>query len=179
MKYFKKINSIVVSLLILLSIAACSNPASNSTPPAVKVTVTPTTPIGPAAPLVQTAMVQTKSGLKTVLTNTQGMPLYYFTPDTTTTSACTTTCIQTWQPLIMSSDSGEPTAVGSLTGQLTVVTTANRMQVAYNGHLLYTFNNDKTAGTADGDGLLGKWHVATPDLKCPSFNTLSGTCTSR
>jgi predicted lipoprotein with Yx(FWY)xxD motif len=99
-----------------------------------------------------------------VLSNAQGLTLYYFDPDTATTSACTGACAQAWPPLLFSG-SGQPTAAGSLPGQLTVVMTANGMQVAYNGHLLYTFKEDEKPGTAEGDGLLGKWHVATPDLK--------------
>lgn len=175
MRYIKRIDVILVSLVLLLAIAACSNPISNSTPKATKVTATSTANTGPAAPLVQTRIAHTKSGLKTVLTDSQGMALYYFTSDTAAASACTATCTQTWVPLTLS-DVDQPTAAGNLTGQLTVVTTANRMQVAYNGHLLYRFKNDKGPGTAKGDGLFGGWHIATPDLKCHSFNAESEVC---
>lgn len=160
---------------MLLAIVACSNPLSDFTPKGTKVTPTSTANTGPAAPMVQTRSAQTKSGLKTVLTTTQGMTLYYFTSDTPTTSACTAACTQTWAPLILS-DVDQPTAAGNLTGQLTVVTTANRMQVAYNGHLLYRFKKDTGPGIAKGDGVSGGWHIATPDLKCRSFNVESGVC---
>ena len=35
-------------------------------------------------------------------------------------------------------------------------------QLAYNGHLLYTFVGDKAPGDAGGQGLLGKWFTLSP-----------------
>jgi predicted lipoprotein with Yx(FWY)xxD motif len=157
---------------LVLTLAACGGPSTTTTSagttPTAAPTATPTpsptaTPI-PAPPVVKTGTATTKSGSKTVLTNAQGLTLYYFDPDTATTAACTGACAQAWPPLLFAG-SGQPTAAGSLPGQLTVVKAANGMQVAYNGHLLYTFKEDEKPGTAEGDGLLGKWHVATPDLQ--------------
>jgi predicted lipoprotein with Yx(FWY)xxD motif len=34
-------------------------------------------------------------------------------------------------------------------------------QVSYNGHLLYTFANDKAPGDANGQGLGGVWYALT------------------
>jgi len=54
-----------------------------------------------------------------------------------------------------------------LTGTLTVAMNANGDQVAYNGHLLYTFAGDKAKGDAKGEGtqaFSGVWKVATPGL---------------
>ena len=109
-----------------------------------------------------TAMVSGKS--ETVLTNAQGKTLYYFTPDTTTTSACTGSCAQNWPPLL-STGSSTPTSATTLPGKLSAQTTANGNQVEYNGHLLYTFAGDSGPGQTNGQGLLGKWFVATSNLK--------------
>ncbi|MFL5628941.1 MAG: hypothetical protein ACJ788_25455 [Ktedonobacteraceae bacterium] len=109
-----------------------------------------------------TAMVSGKS--ETVLTNAQGKTLYYFTPDTTTTSACTGSCAQNWPPLL-STGSSTPTSATTLPGKLSAQTTANGNQVEYNGHLLYTFAGDSGPGQTNGQGLLGKWFVATTNLK--------------
>ena len=109
-----------------------------------------------------TAMVSGKS--ETVLTNAQGKMLYYFKPDTTTTSACTGSCAQNWPPLL-STGSGTPTSATTLPGKLSAQTTANGNQVEYNGHLLYTFAGDSGPGQTKGEGLLGKWFVATSNLK--------------
>jgi predicted lipoprotein with Yx(FWY)xxD motif len=109
-----------------------------------------------------TAMVSGKS--ETILTDAQGKTLYYFTPDTATTSACTGSCAQNWPPLL-ATGSGTPTSATTLSGKLSTQTTANGNQVEYNGHPLYTFAADSAPGQTNGEGVLGKWFVATPDLK--------------
>ena len=109
-----------------------------------------------------TAMVSGKS--ETVLTDAQGKTLYYFTPDTATTSACTGSCADNWPPLL-STGSGTPTSATALPGKLSAQTTANGNQVEYNGHLLYTFAGDSGPGQTNGEGVLGKWFVATTNLK--------------
>ena len=114
--------------------------------------------------LIKTATATVQGKSVTILTNSQGMTLYYFTPDSATTSACTGGCAQTWPPLLMTG-SGTPTASGSLPGTLTAVTTANGNQVEYNGHLLYAYAADTAPGQTRGEGLFGKWFVATTDLK--------------
>ncbi len=55
--------------------------------------------------------------------------------------------------------------VPALAGKLSVVTDANGQQVEYNGHLLYTYSGDAAPGQTNGEGLFGKWFVATLDLK--------------
>ncbi len=99
---------------------------------------------------------------KTILTDAKGMTLYYYTPDTATTSACTGACAAAWPPLLFSG-SGTPTASGTLPGTLSAVTSANGNQVLYNGHFLYTFVKDKAPGDVTGEGVGGKWHTATTD----------------
>jgi predicted lipoprotein with Yx(FWY)xxD motif len=61
--------------------------------------------------------------------------------------------------------SGTPTSATALPGKLSAQTTGNGNQVAYNGHLLYTFSGDGGPGQTRGEGLFGKWFVATPALK--------------
>lgn len=98
---------------------------------------------------------------KTALADTKGLTLYYFTPDTSTTVACTGSCAQTWPPLMATSNSVMGTG---LSGSLTVVNGANGAQVAYNGHPLYRFSSDKVQSDANGEGIGGKWFVATTNL---------------
>ena len=57
--------------------------------------------------------------------------------------------------------SASPAATG-LTGTLTAVMDIHGNQVAYNGHLLYTFADDQ-AGQVSGQGVQG-FFVATPGL---------------
>jgi predicted lipoprotein with Yx(FWY)xxD motif len=60
-----------------------------------------------------------------------------------------------------------------LPGQLTVLSGANGNQVLYNGHPLYTYSKDGDAGNALGQGVGGKWFVATPDLAAMAASTPS------
>jgi predicted lipoprotein with Yx(FWY)xxD motif len=97
-----------------------------------------------------------------VLTDLHGKTLYYFSADTATSSACTGSCLTIWQPLTIVS--GQPTGEAGLPGKLTVLADSAGNQVEYNGHPLYTYAQDKNLGDATGEGVDGKWHVATPTL---------------
>ena len=91
------------------------------------------------------------------------MTLYYFKPDTATTSACTGSCAGFWPPLVFTS-SGSPGSASALPGTLSVVTDPNGQQVEYNGHMLYTYSGDKAPGQTNGEGIKGNWFVATTTL---------------
>lgn len=118
---------------------------------------------------VGTAMIPV-GGVKTeVLTDAKGMTLYYYMFDTATGSVCTSDCAKIWLPLLSVS---APTSEHKLPGELTVVPTSNGQQVAYNGHLLYTYSGDAATGQVNGQGIGGKWWVATVDLKPTSASTV-------
>src|SRR5215469_14209269 len=122
--------------------------------------------IGPAAygapSTVDTAAI-TVGGVSTrVLTNDQGMTLYYLDTDTPARSTCTGGCASIWPPLL---SAGAPSTGASLPGKLAVVKTANGPQVSYNGHLLYIYTGDTAPHQANGQGFAGKWWVAKVDLK--------------
>ena len=122
-----------------------------------------TPPSRPAAHAytVNTASVTVKGKKENILTDARGMTLYQFTPDNPTRAACTAGCAKVWPPLLSKST---PTHPSSLPGKLSLVRDANGDQVSYNGHLLYRYSRDKTPGQTNGEGLSGKWFVATPDL---------------
>jgi predicted lipoprotein with Yx(FWY)xxD motif len=103
--------------------------------------------------------VQATVGGKTeaVLVNSQGLPLYYYQFDTAAKSVVTGGLAALWPPLT----SASPAATG-LTGKVTAVTDIHGNQVAYNGHLLYTFADDQP-GQVTGQGVQG-FFVATPGL---------------
>jgi predicted lipoprotein with Yx(FWY)xxD motif len=147
-------------ILIVLGIAGCGSSAA--APPAA-----PKVPVAP----VKTGRATVDGKQETVLTTTSGMTLYYFTPDTPTKSACTGHCAAVWPPLTTKATALK--APPGVPGQFTVVKDANGRQVAYNGHLLYTFARDKAPGQALGEGLLGKWFVATPNLAPATSSTSS------
>lgn len=166
MKHLRRAFPLSIVLLLAMLVAACGGTSGSggSTPTPVATTPAPvaTTPATTSS-TVMTATATVNGQSTTILTNAQGMTLYYFKPDTPTTSACTGGCANAWPPLLFSG-SGSPTSAATLPGTLSAVTTANGDQVEYNGHLLYTFSGDQSASDAKGEGILGKWFVATPDL---------------
>ena len=167
MIYVRRTFPMTIVLLFMLVLAACggstsTGSTSTGTTPTSAPTATATS--SSSGDVVKTAMATVKGASEMVLTDAQGKTLYYFTPDTATTSACTGGCAQNWPPLIATSASGTLSSDPTLTSKLTTVTTANGLQVAFNGHLLYTFAADSGPGQTTGEGVGGKWFVATPTL---------------
>ncbi len=113
--------------------------------------------------VIKSATVMVKGTSKSILTNAQGMTLYYRASDAPPASVCSGGCASAWPPLVMSGSSTPPGAA-SLPGKLTIVTDANGNQVAYNGHPLYTYSGDTAAGQTNGEGVAGIWHVVTLSL---------------
>jgi predicted lipoprotein with Yx(FWY)xxD motif len=110
-----------------------------------------------AAATVRTVQATVGGKTETILVNSQGLPLYYYLNDTAAKSAVTGGLAALWPPLT----SGSPAATG-LTGKLAAVMDIHGDQVAYNGHLLYTFADDH-AGQVTGQGV-EDFFVATPGL---------------
>lgn len=117
-----------------------------------------------------TRSVQVKGTAKSALVTPSGKTLYYFTADSATSVACTSAggCVTNWPPLLSSSSSVAP--IAGLTGTLATVSRSEGMQITYNGHPLYTFAADSAPGDDKGEGVLGKWFTATPDLAPSSSN---------
>jgi predicted lipoprotein with Yx(FWY)xxD motif len=113
--------------------------------------------------LIKTATATVSGTSETILTNAQGLTLYYRTSDAPPATVCSSGCAGAWPPLV-ASGSGAPTSATSLSGKLTVVADANGNQVEYNGHPLYTYAGDTGPGQTTGEGVGGVWHVVTPSL---------------
>jgi predicted lipoprotein with Yx(FWY)xxD motif len=141
----------IIPAVAALWLAACGSAPSSGAAPS------PSTPA-----LIHTTSMKVGDKTLTVLKDDKGRTLYYFTPDTATKVACTGGCATNWPPLLLTS--GTPTSNPALPGKLTVLNGANGNQVLYNGHPLYTYSKDGDAGDAYGQGVAGKWFVATPDL---------------
>lgn len=132
--------------------AATGSPAAGA-PPARSA---PATAPGATA-TVRTELATVGGRTEAILVTARGLPLYYYRPDTVTRSLVSGGLARLWPPLT----SAAPTATG-VAGMLTVVHDAHGGQVAYNGHLLYTFTSDR-AGQVTGQGLQN-FFVATPGL---------------
>jgi predicted lipoprotein with Yx(FWY)xxD motif len=101
-----------------------------------------------------------KIGSVTVLTNARGFTLYWFAPDTSTTSTCNGSCATYWPPV-----KGPATAGAGVTGTLGTIKRADgSVQATYDGHPLYTYIGDSAPGQARGNNLNlngGLWHEVT------------------
>jgi predicted lipoprotein with Yx(FWY)xxD motif len=155
-----------------LMIAACGSSASTTSPPAAAPAATTS---GAAAASGTTLKTATIGGV-TVLTSAQGFTLYWFAPDTSTTSKCNGSCATFWPPV-----KGPATAGPGVTGKLGTITRADgSTQATYNGHPLYTYKGDTAPGQDKGNGLNlsgGLWHDVTASgaaAPAPSTSTSSG-----
>jgi predicted lipoprotein with Yx(FWY)xxD motif len=157
---------VAIGLLMAMFVAACG---SNTT-----TTGSTASPGSTGTVVVKTAAATVKGQSQTILTNTAGMTLYYFTADTATSSACSGSCANTW-PALLNSGSGAPASATALSGTLSAVTDANGNQVEYNGHPLYVYSGDTAPGQTNGEGLFGKWFVATPTIPVQSAPSSSST----
>jgi len=117
----------------------------------------PTAGPSATAATVRAASATVAGRTETILVNSGGLPLYFYQPDTPAKSLVTGGVAALWPPLT----SAAPTAAGA-TGKLSVVNDAHGHQVAYNGHLLYTFTSDHP-GQVTGQGVQN-FFVATPGL---------------
>ena len=157
----------VGAIAATLVIAACGSSSSNtggsgSSPAA-------------AAPAGASGALSTmKVGSATLLTNSKGFTLYWFVPDTSTTSKCDASCIKYWPPV-----PGPASAGSGVTGTLGVITRSNgAKQATWNGHPLYTYIGDTSPGMAKGNGLNisgGVWHeIALTGKAVPASSPSSG-----
>src|SRR5262245_14625600 len=116
--------------------------------------------------VVQTARNATLG--KTILVNRRGMTLYSLSAETKGRFICTDAfCRSLWTPLVVARGT-TPTGSRSLD---TVKRPDGRTQVRFRGLPLYTFNEDRKAGDAKGQGFkdVGTWlAVTTVAAKAPA-----------
>lgn len=135
-------------------LAACSNGITASS-----FTVTPTT--------VKGVTLSTESSpAGRILATSSGHTLYDFTPDTPTSSKCTSgLCVKLWPPLLATATT--PKVGKDLDPSLvsTIRRPDGQLQIAYGGHPLYTWEGDTTSGMITGQAILnvgGYWYVIAP-----------------
>ena len=147
----------------VLAVTACARSSSSSSPPASSSAQA----AGASSASSGTTLKTTTIGGTQVLTNSAGFTLYWFAPDTSTTSKCTGSCVTYWPPV-----KGPATAGSGVTGTLGVITRPDgTMQATYNGHPLYTYVGDSAPGQNKGNGLNisgGLWYQATVSGGAPA-----------
>jgi predicted lipoprotein with Yx(FWY)xxD motif len=155
-----------------LVVAACgssgSSSASSSSPAAPASSAAPPTSASSSA-----LMTATINGTK-VVTNSKGLTLYWFVPDTSTTSKCTGSCATYWPPV-----KGPATAGAGVTGTLGTITRSDgTKQATYDGHPLYTYVGDTAPGQAKGNALNlsgGLWYEMTVSGATPTVSSLAAS----
>jgi predicted lipoprotein with Yx(FWY)xxD motif len=144
-----------------IALTACGSSGS-----AYKAAGTPSTaassPSSQAASASTATLKSAKTSLGTVLTNSKGFTVYWFAIDTATSSKCTGGCTTYWPPV-----AGAPKASAGVTlpGKLGTITRPDgTVQATYNGHPLYTYSGDSSAGQTSGNkvsGSGGLWYAVT------------------
>jgi predicted lipoprotein with Yx(FWY)xxD motif len=152
--------------MVTILLSSCRTPASARNTASAGSTNDSTASMAthPVLP-VRTAQISLGGSQALILTDARGFALYFYIPDTPTTSACTGACARAWPPLL-APDPHATLGASSLPGKLTVQKTANGPQVEYNRHLLYTYISDHAPDQMTGNGV-SDWYVATLDLKPP------------
>jgi predicted lipoprotein with Yx(FWY)xxD motif len=155
-----RVGFLLIAGLVLLWANARPAPAWGQQPQAQ---ADPPTVQGPAQGNA-TVLVGDSATLGPILTDSQGMTLYFDLNDSPDMSTCSGACANAWPPL-------RPPAEGlvagpGVTGTLGVITRDDSsQQVTYNGMPLYYFVRDTSPGDTNGQGSTGaggRWTVATP-----------------
>lgn len=122
-----------------------------------------------------TTLKTAKIGGVTVLTNVKGFTLYWFVPDTSTTSKCYGQCAKFWPPVPAPATAG-PGVIGKINK---ITRSDGSTQATFNGHPLYTYKGDTAPGQAKGNGLNisgGVWHeVTVSDAVAPAPKSSSSS----
>jgi len=105
--------------------------------------------------------VTENSVLGKILTDDNGVTLYYFSRDVDGESACEGGCLTNW-PLYYEADLTAGTGVTE--SGIGVITRADgSKQNTYKGWPLYYFSGDASAGDVNGEGVTDNWFVAKTD----------------
>ena len=132
----------------------------------------------PAVLAVGPASVQAtvNSSLGTILTDSNGMTLYWFAKDQPNVSNCTGQCATLWPPLL---SQGAPVAGTGVAGTLGTITRPDgSTQVTYNGIPLYLYSKDTKAGDTNGQGFGNLWFaVKTTDMWSSVFQAAPAAST--
>ncbi len=159
-----------------LAVAACgsSSSSSSATTGGASSPQTAAAASSPAAAGSGTTLDERTIGGKQVLTNTAGLTLYWFVPDTSTTSKCNGSCASYWPPV-----KGPATAGSGVTGTLGTITRSDgTTQATYDGHPLYTYVGDTAPGQAKGNGLNlsgGLWYTVPVSGTAPASTAPAST----
>ena len=158
---------------LVLVVAACSSSGAASTAPSANASTAASAAPSTGASAASAAaaspgggeayVVAVASGaVGSYITGENGKTLYTFALDSAGKSTCTDACATKWPPFTMAAaDTLKPDS--GVTGKLsTFARPDGTLQVALDGAPLYYFAADAKAGDTNGQGVGGKWFVASP-----------------
>jgi predicted lipoprotein with Yx(FWY)xxD motif len=176
----RKIIGVTGLAALALALSACgsssSSPSSAASTPAAGASSAAASSAPASGASASTLGMRTINGTA-VVTDAKGLTLYWFAPDTSTTSKCTGSCATYWPPV-----TGPVTAGTGVTGTLGTITRSDgTTQATYDGHPLYTYAGDSAPGQAKGNGLNasgGLWYEMTVSGAKAAADTGTSTSTS-
>jgi predicted lipoprotein with Yx(FWY)xxD motif len=169
----------VLAAAAVVGLAACGG-SSSSTPPAASTGNTNTGSNTSSNTATATGIKTSVINGHTVLTDSSGFVLYWYAPDTPTASKCSGTCATYWPPLM-----GTPSLASgvNLAGKLGTIKRANgQLQATYDGHPLYLFKSDTSAGQWTGNDIVASgakwWLMTSTGSKLKKKDTATATAPS-
>jgi predicted lipoprotein with Yx(FWY)xxD motif len=165
---------LVVLAALALALAACSTDDGSSQAPASQAAASEEAPASEAPASAATESEAPASGdasgdatvlvadsdLGEILTDAEGMTIYYFANDTEGTSNCTGDCLENWPPVVVD---GEPTAGDGVEAELGTIDVEGETWLTVNGFPAYYFAGDAAAGDVNGQAVGDVWWVFGPD----------------
>jgi predicted lipoprotein with Yx(FWY)xxD motif len=109
---------------------------------------------GGASPATAPIASAEKTKVGRVVVDAEGRTLYRFTAEAQGRPVCTGACVKTWPPATVTKGSGLPEHVATVDRP-----DGGGLQLTYDGHPLYRYSGDKSAGDANGDGVGGQWYA--------------------
>jgi predicted lipoprotein with Yx(FWY)xxD motif len=163
----------VLAAAAVVGLAACG---SSSSTPSAATTPNATSTANSTTDMATGIKLMSVSGHQ-VLTDSSGFVLYWFANDTMSASNCNASCATYWPPVL-----GTPSLASgvSLTGKLGTVKRSNgQLQATYEGHPLYTFKSDTSAGEDSGNALNASgglwWAMTASGAKIKAKGSSSGS----
>ena len=158
----------LIAFALVLVLAACSSDSgSPSETTAAEATASPTASEAEATATAEATesaddsadatVVVADSDLGEILTDADGLTIYFFANDTEGVSNCEGDCLANWPPVEVD---GEPSAGDGVDAELGTFERADgAVQLTVNGFPAYYFAGDSTAGDVNGQGVGGVWFV--------------------
>ncbi|MFZ1075697.1 MAG: hypothetical protein WAN50_04980 [Minisyncoccia bacterium] len=101
--------------------------------------------------------------LGTYLIGSNGMTLYAYDKDASSTSNCTGACAAAWPPYLVGTTSVLANVQSGVSGTVGTLTRGDgTKQMTYNGAPLYYYKSDTKSGDMKGQGVANQWKVVHP-----------------